>query len=845
MVVKSARIAKPLLYSLLLSAGILLFNASITYFITNLWLKQVVLDLVAPCWDLLTVIALFWAAKQVAHQSRRLAQVLFWLGVAQLAGGIGDVIWALYEIPQGVMPFPSVADWFYLAGYPLLMLSILRVPSTRLTWHDWCKATLDMSIVLLTLSLVILIYWMAPLVASLHQTDLFSAAVALAYPLGDLIVLYAVLGLLYKQQASQYFSLYVLLSLNCLLMIILDSIYGYQSVNGSYMSGSWLDLGWVFATLTYGLIGIWQATSWQPVHTPTGIEAGRPSLSIKLTTWLAYLPYAFAIAAYLMLELIEARGEDTEHLAPWGVGSIISLVLLRQVLTLRENSRFFAQVRQSEERYRLLFDGNPQPMWVVDVETLAFLEVNQAAIHNYGYSRQEFLTMTIKDIRPATDVPTFLNYASSMTPDNSVIGIWCHQKKDGALMDVEIINRPLMLYGRPAQLVLVYDVTARRALEEQLRQAQKMETVGQLAGGIAHDFNNLLTGITGYSELALRRIQATDPVGRDLEQIKKAADRATALTRQLLAFSRKQILQPQCLDLNALVTEMEKMLRHLIGEHIQLRSTLALVLGRVQADPGQLEQVIMNLVINARDAMPDGGQLTIETANVYLDQAYAKQHLAVNAGHYIMLAISDTGTGIDVPTQKHIFEPFFTTKAVGQGTGLGLATVYGIVKQSGGHIWLYSEVGVGTIFKVYLPRVDDDAPKDTQKPEQEMLGQGTETILLAEDDELVRELTAAALTVHGYRVLATPNGSGALSVGERQLVPIDLLLTDVIMPELNGPALARGLAPLHPMMKVLYMSGYTDNFFLHQGVLAREVNFIQKPFTPAQLAAKVRAVLDG
>jgi PAS domain S-box-containing protein len=382
-----------------------------------------------------------------------------------------------------------------------------------------------------------------------------------------------------------------------------------------------------------------------------------------------------------------------------------------------------------------------------------------------------------------------------------------------------------------------------REKEEQLRQSQKMEAVGQLAGGIAHDFNNLLTAITGYSELTLRRLQAEDPLYRNVTEIKKAGERAASLTRQLLAFSRKQVLQPKVLALNSIISEVEKMLSRLIGEDIELRTVLEPQLGSIKADPGQIEQVLLNLAVNARDAMPHGGKLTIETGNVYLDGEYAKQHIAVNPGHYVMLAVSDSGTGMDEKTQARIFEPFFTTKEAGKGTGLGLSTVYGIVKQSGGNIWVYSEVGRGTSFKVYLPHVDEGAQEYKRSAEPEDALQGTEMILLAEDEEMVRKLAREVLEMYGYKVLEAANGGAALLICERHQEPIDLLITDVIMPEMGGRELADRLSQLRPEMKVLYMSGYTDNAIVHQGVLDEGANFIQKPFSPQTLASKVREVL--
>jgi len=384
----------------------------------------------------------------------------------------------------------------------------------------------------------------------------------------------------------------------------------------------------------------------------------------------------------------------------------------------------------------------------------------------------------------------------------------------------------------------------RGRLEEQLQQAQKMEAIGRLAGGIAHDFNNLLTVITGYSQLLLDHLPDGDPIRAHVGQIKKAGDRAASLTRQLLAFSRKQVLAPQVLDLNRIVANTDKMLTRLIGEDIELVAVAYPDLGRVKADPGQIEQVIMNLAVNARDAMPQGGRLTIETANVDLDENYSSQRLVVIPGAYVMLAVSDTGTGMNSEIQSRIFEPFFTTKEQGKGTGLGLATVYGIVKQSGGYVWVYSEPGKGAAFKIYLPRVEEAADEVKKTEGVVRVTAGSETILVVEDNEPLRRLVCGVLEAKGYTLLEAGSGEEALKVIEAHTGPLGLLLTDVVMPRVNGPELAARLAPLHPEVKVLYMSGYTDNAIVHHGILDNGARFLQKPFTPEALARKIREVLD-
>jgi len=419
------------------------------------------------------------------------------------------------------------------------------------------------------------------------------------------------------------------------------------------------------------------------------------------------------------------------------------------------------------------------------------------------------------------------------------------RRKDGRT--VWISDTAVIIEGsdrHPVMEGILVDISERKLMEMQSQQARRMEAVGRLAGGIAHDFNNLLTIIKGYTDLARRRAEAPE-LRTDIDRIEDASERAAALVRQLLAFSRRQVLQPKNLDLNGVVRGLEQLLRRLLGEDIQLETTLAAGVGTIKADPSQVEQVLMNLVVNARDAMPEGGKLLIETCNAELDQKYAGEHVSVKPGPYVMLAVSDTGVGMSAETVAHIFEPFFTTKGASRGTGLGLATTYGIVKQSGGYIWVYSEPGQGTTFKVYLPRFEEAAEAAAAVKVTTAVPKGSETILLVEDDEAVRELTEMVLQSYGYHVLVAEEPTHAQKLSDTPGHNIALVLTDVVMPSISGRELVRRLTDKHPHLRVLYMSGYTDNVITSGGVLEPGLAFLQKPFTPASLASKVREVLDA
>ncbi|MCW5969266.1 MAG: MEDS domain-containing protein [Blastocatellales bacterium] len=508
-------------------------------------------------------------------------------------------------------------------------------------------------------------------------------------------------------------------------------------------------------------------------------------------------------------------------------------------------------VREREELVQLLLDSTAEAIYGIDLHGNCML-ANPTCARFLGYADPEQLKGRNMHILIHHHHPDGRPYPEEECPIVRTIQTrqGAHVKDevfwraDGTKFNAEYFAHP-MWRGKEiiGAVVTFLDTSHQKKLEEQLRQAQKMEAIGQLAGGVAHDFNNLLTIITGYSELLLQSTPPGDPKRELLEEIRKAGERSASLTRQLLTFSRKQVLAPKVLDLNDVVRDTEKMLRRVIGEDIHLTTVLHPQLGSVKADPGQLEQILLNLAVNARDAMPQGGKLTIETNNVLLGEEYVRSHADVRPGWYVMLAVTDTGVGMTEEVKRHLFEPFFTTKGPGKGTGLGLAVVHGIVKQSDGTIEVYSEPGVGTSFKIYLPRVEQAAPTGKSWPGHGPAPRGTETILLVEDEDAVRALTRFTLQQCGYTVLEASYGEEAIRVVTSRREKIHLLATDVVMPGMGGRILAERLLSLHPEMKVLYLSGYTDDAVVRHGILHEEVNFLQKPFSPIALAHKVREVL--
>jgi len=526
--------------------------------------------------------------------------------------------------------------------------------------------------------------------------------------------------------------------------------------------------------------------------------------------------------------------------------------MVGSVTDITERKRAEVALRESEERYRTAIEHSNDGVAIDHGGQHLF--VNQKFAEIFGYDKPEEIVgrpiydiVHPDDLKRVEEIILMRQKGEVVPPRYEFRGI----RKNGESIDLEVSATQTVYRGESVSLVYLRDITDRkqaeetlRRTEEQLRQSQKMEAIGQLTGGMAHDFNNLLTVIKGYSQLSFAEMEKDSPLKENIEEIRKATDRAADLIRQLLAFSRRQIMEMKVLDLNDLLRNLDKMLCRIIGEDIGLMMVLGENLGRVKTDPGQIEQVIMNLAVNARDAMPKGGKFTIETANVNLNKVYARSHVTVTPGPYVMISVADTGVGMTPEVRDRVFEPFFTTKEKGKGTGLGLSTVYGIVKQSGGNIWVYSEPGKGTEFKIYLPRVDEPLEELKEKVEKEGPPRGNERILIVEDEEDVLKLAGRILERQGYTVLQTSSTSKALEICKEQKKPIHLILTDVVMPKMSGRELIEQCRQMRADFKTLYMSGYTDDIITYHGILQKGLDYIPKPFTVDALARKVRRVLD-
>lgn len=782
--------------------------------------------------------ALAFAACVDAHRRAGAFGRSFWAlcGLSYLLWIAAQTVWTYKEFRYGVevsgqYSFTDVLFFFAFAPFAMLLLADPAQEGEKVNW----ERTLDVVQVGIVILCAYLYFFYVP---SRWETEeqTMQRMVSRVF-LGRNLVLIAVLWLRTVLATSRRErSLFLTATLCMVAYAGLTRVANYARLAWDVNTGSWFDLGWTIPfALSAVMIASWRDTD-EPEVAPAFEAADRMKRLLVLHGTPMLLPG---------LVLVLGASIAAEQMAVASLAILASFLCysLRLAAMQHRQSKATTELARAEERFRSVFSNNPQPSWVYDHETLRFLEVNDAAIRQYGHAREEFLAMEVTAIRPPDEVQRFLSRERKWEP---YTGEWRHQAKDGRIFSVRVLAQPLELAGRRCKLVIAEDITDKQAMEAQLRHAQKMEAVGTLAGGIAHDFNTALTIITGYAQAAMERARDDKHLREEIQEIDAAAQRAAALVRQLLTFSSQQMVQPQVVDLASVIAGVERMLRPLLGDKVQLVISSSPRLSKIHADPRQVEQLLVNLALNAKDALgrdpAPGSRLSFNTENVAVMPEVAPG-LKLSPGHYVLLTVSDTGCGIDPAIQPRIFEPFFTTKS-GGGFGLGLASVYGVVQQCGGSITVESEPGQGATFRIYLP-VAEAADGETQTNETPSATSGKQTILVAEDDPGLRELTTRVLSRAGYQVYTAGRHDEAEEIFGQHGNEIDMLVTDVVMPEVSGKELADRLRSRYPHIKVLFMSGYTDEVVVKQGVMEGSVNFLPKPFTPSSLTQKVREVLSA
>jgi PAS domain S-box-containing protein len=791
----------------------------------------------------LAAAACFEAAGRAAGYARR-----FWrlMGVAFALYGLGQAMATYYDSVLHAsfqQYWPSdILFLFHVA--PMALALFLGDDSAESRVYRWQRWLDFLQIGIVSLSAYFFFLYL-PLVLPHSRASIDTLYVQVTAGRGLLIAgAFVLRAMLTNSKLVK--SLFGRVAIFLMIFVVCEVVYDYVEVWWHVPFGTWYELLW---TIPRTLM-VWQAASWKaPVRT-------EPALKEGASEPLLLAQFAHIAFPLLVLGMATRAIQQQVKLAVGAVLVSFACSSLRLFLGQRAQNELLAQQRRSaeamrlaEEKFRGLLESAPDPLVAVDRDG-RIVVVNAQAEKTFGYRREELLgqPMDILVVERLREKCSAYRNSFFQRPQKLPAGATLELyglRKDGTEFPVEI-NLSLLeteegLWGSAA----IRDLTERRKLENQFRQAQKMESVGTLSGGIAHDFNNLLTVILSYSNSMVEELAADSKHQRAAEQIHQAAERGAALTRQMLAFSRQQVFQLRVLNLNDIIRNLLKMLQRIIGEHIEIHTDLADDLGFVKADAGQLEQVLMNLSVNARDAMPKGGKLTLETSNVVLHEDFVRQHVGSSPGPQVLLTVSDTGTGMDSATAARIFEPFFTTKGPGQGTGLGLAMVYGVVKQSGGSIWVNSEVGIGTSFKIYLPQAQGISEMPAQRKPHTILKQGCETILVVEDDPGVRELVCMMLTSKGYTVLAAERPGDVETICEKHSGNIHLLLTDMILPGASGREIAKRVGAIRPGIKVLYMSGYTDDALIRDHGLDDSFAFLQKPFSQGSVAAKVREVLDS